>query len=187
MRTPPMRRLPTMLCALAFAALVARIQALPQSTASSIILSEDPSINYVSTPPSDAIAALNRKLDAGEVHLKFEGLRGYLPSVLAALNVPVQSQILVFSKTSVQRSKISPQNPRALYFNNSVIVGFVRGGDFVEIASQDPQQGIVFYTLDQKPSESPRFVRSTSCLSCHESYDSLDVPGTLVRSEFPSP
>lgn len=148
---------------------------------------DSPAIHYASAPTNDLISELSRKMDAGQIHLKFDGARGYLRSVLEALNIPVESQMLIFSKTSVQASRINPTNPRALYFNSSAVVGWVRGSGFLEVASEDPQQGVVFYTLDQTPAEKPRFVRSNGCLTCHESYDSLGVPGMLLRSEFPSP
>ena len=45
--------------------------------------------------------------------------------VLTALEVPVSSQMLVFSKTSFQYLHISPEHPRALYFNDDVYVGSV--------------------------------------------------------------
>jgi len=37
----------------------------------------------------------------------------------------------VFSQTSFQLRKISPQRPRAIYFNDDVYVGWVRGGGVV--------------------------------------------------------
>ncbi len=94
--------------------------------------------------------------------------------------------MVVFSKTSVQAVRINPGNPRSLFFNDSVAVGWVRGG-FIELAAQDPEQGIIFYTLDQKETNRPRFIRNDNCLSCHESYNSLGVPGMLARSVFARP
>ena len=88
-----------------------------------------------------------------------------MESVLKALDVPTESQVLVFSKTSFQASRIVPRLPRALYFNDHVSVGFVRGGDVLEIASVDPKQGVIFYTLDQQPAEKPQFLLQTD--NCH--------------------
>src|SRR2546423_11292186 len=90
------------------------------------------------------------------------------------------------SKTSFQASRISPRIPRALYFNDRVAVGWVRGGDVVEIASVDPRQGVVFYTLDQERSASPQIVRRDECLQCHAAGSTLGVPGFLVRSVYPN-
>ncbi len=144
---------------------------------------DHPAIHYSTAPTTDAVTALNTKLDDGTLQLKFGDRHGYLRSVLDALKVPVQSQILAFSQTSVQRYLINPNNPRSLFFNDSVIVGWVHGGKFLELASEDPKQGVIFYTLDQEQTDHPRFVRRDNiCLSCHLSYSSLDVPGTLVRS-----
>ena len=107
--------------------------------------------------------------------------------MLAALHVPVESQIVTFAKNSLQSARITPQNPRTLFFNDSVAVGWVQGG-LIELAAVDPQQGVIFYTL--QPGlfglGKPRFVRETRCLSCHESYSALSVPGMLVKSVWPA-
>ena len=154
---------------------------------------EHPAIGYQG-PTNDAVATLNRQIWAGSVELKYEENTGYLRSVLDALHVPIESQIVATSKTSVQQRIITPQNPRTLYFNDSVAVGYVRGG-FIELAVQDPRQGIIFYTLGRKPStpdplsilSGATFQRENQCLSCHISYASMGVVGTLLRSVFPAP
>ncbi|MFY9690288.1 MAG: hypothetical protein WAJ86_10155, partial [Candidatus Acidiferrales bacterium] len=70
------------------------------------------------------------------------------------------------------------------YFNDSVAVGWVRGGPIVEVAAEDPTQGVIFYTLDQKPAAQPRFVRhDDTCLACHQA----GVPGTRIESVYPAP
>jgi hypothetical protein len=104
-------------------------------------------------------------------------------SVLDALGVPVESQLLVFSKTGVQRAYTSPHNPRALFYNEAVVVGYVPGAPLIEIASVDPQQATIFYTVDQA-APAPVFVRGRSCLSCHVSASTLDVPGLITRSNI---
>ena len=154
---------------------------------------EHPAIGY-EQPSNDPVAALNRKLQDGSVKLAYDPDRGgYLRAVLDALHVPVESQIVAMSKTSVQQGIISPKNPRTLYFNDSVAVGFVRGG-FMELAAQDPKQGVIFYTLGRTnprlqpfstPLNQPDFRRDNSCLGCHISYNTMGVPGTLLRSVFP--
>ncbi|MGA7791566.1 MAG: hypothetical protein WCA19_00920 [Candidatus Acidiferrales bacterium] len=148
---------------------------------------EHPAIGYATRPAKDRVSELNRKIHEGKVQLKFDGEQGYLRSVLEALDVPIESQIVVFSKTSLEMNRINPRNPRTLFFNDSVAVGWVRGGGIVELAAEDPQQGVIFYTLEQKPADKPIFVRRDDCLNCHESYSSLGVPGMLVRSVFPAP
>jgi hypothetical protein len=142
---------------------------------------DHPAIDYTGRRPTDVVADLNRKLQAGTLNLTAEGPAGYLRSVLAALEVPVESQIVVFAKDSVQRAIINTTNPRALYFNDTVAVGWVRGG-FIELAAQDPVQGTIFYALQRSPSSSPQFVRRNDCLSCHYSYSTAGVPGMLARS-----
>ena len=144
-----------------------------------------PAIEYGIRPSRDAVANLIRDIEEGKVLLKFHGELGYLRSLLDALNIPVESQMAVFSKTSVQAAIISPENPRTLYFNDSVVVGSVRGG-FIEIAAQDPEQGANFYMLPQQPGDKPFFIKRDECLSCHLSRNSLDVPGMLARSVYPS-
>ena len=142
-----------------------------------------PAVAYATRQPHDAIAQLNEKLAGGSTTLTYEAGSGYLRSVLSALDVPLESQLAVFSKTSVQAPIISPVNPRALFFNDHLVIGWPRGG-FIEAAALDPQLGVVFYTLNQQPSASPRFERGEGCVSCHVSLEAtLGVPGMLVRSE----
>lgn len=147
---------------------------------------EDPAIEYASRPTNDAVVVLNRDIKAGKVRLRFDSKHSYLPSVLNALHVPIESQMAVFSKTSVQRERINPHNPRTLFFNDSVAIGWVRGG-FIEVAAQDPRQGVIFYTLTQIPVETPQFTRNNDCLTCHNSNNAMGVPGMLVRSQFTAP
>jgi hypothetical protein len=147
---------------------------------------DHPAIEYSKRPANDPVAALNRKLDEGRT-LEFEPAHGYLKSVLDALGIPVESQIAVFAKSSFQQHLINPANARAIYFNDSVAVGFVRGGALLEIASEDPEQGTIFYTLNQWKSANPRLKRRDDCLLCHESYDTMGVPGMLLRSVYPAP
>jgi len=148
---------------------------------------DHPAIQYTTRPLKDRVSELNRRIQTGEVQLKFDGGQGYLRSVLGVLSVPIESQMIVFSKTSIQMLRIDPRNPRSLFFNDSVTVGWVPGGPIVELAAEDPSQGVIFFTLDQKPVERPQLVRRDSCLECHLSYSSLGVPGMLVRSVFPAP
>jgi hypothetical protein len=140
-------------------------------------------INYSRAPVNDPVSVLARAVEEGTVTLTHDSKFGYLTSVLDRLGIPVASQVLVFSKTSLQIQRISPSAPRAIYFNDDVYVGFVCGGDVLEISAADPKQGAVFYTLDQRHTEVPRLVRQTDrCLSCHSSGRTLNVPGHLMRS-----
>jgi hypothetical protein len=172
-----------MLAAGAFAATLGiRLPALQQLPDTFFERPSPPAVDYVTRPPDDPIARLNRRLQSGELELAFEGRAGYLRSVLAALNVPVESQIAVFSKTSLQARIISPQNPRGIFFNESVAVAWPRDG-FIEGAAQDPQLGAMFYMLDQRLAPAPQFVRIDACMTCHQSGETLSVPGMLLRSQ----
>jgi hypothetical protein len=145
-----------------------------------------PALNYAATTPTDAIAALNARLERGELSLVHsDGPRGYLPAVLEALGLSPTSQLLVYSQTSFQASHINEANPRAVYFNDDVAVAFIRGAPLIEIAAQDPMLGTVFYQLSQTASPTPRFNRSETCLSCHLSWDTRAVPGQFVLTTFP--
>lgn len=148
---------------------------------------EHSAIQYATRPLDDPIARLQKRLAAGAETLKFDQEKGYLESVLNAAGVRAESQVLVFSKTSFQAPRIAPRMPRAIYFNDELAVGFVRGGDVLEFASIDPKQGVIFYTLDQEPTEKPRFERRDTCLQCHASGATLGVPGLVVRSVYPEP
>ena len=145
------------------------------------VLDEHPSIQYSIRPTTDRVSRLSRALGEGGRSLQRDARTGYLRSVLEALGVPVESQLLVFSKTGVQRAFTSPRNPRGLFFNESVVVGYIPGAPVLELAAHDPQQGVVFYVLDQAAAP-PVLTRRTSCLSCHVSASTLDVPGIIVRS-----
>ena len=133
----------------------------------------------------DPISRLQQRLDCGKAKLTSGSSRGYLESLLHELKIPVSSQGLVFSKTSFQAPKISPQAPRALYFNDDVYVGWVRGGEVIEIASVDAREGPVFYTLPQTAGAKPKFIRQDSaCMQCHVSSQTAERPGLLMRSLF---
>jgi hypothetical protein len=144
-----------------------------------------PAIAYLTGATDDAIAALNRRIREGEVALRFDEANGYLRSVLEALEVPVESQTLVFSPTSLQASAIQVDNPRALYFNDTVAIGWIRGADLLEAAVQDPRQGVILYELAQEAGGTPQFRRNNECLQCHLAWDTLGVPGMLTLSTAP--
>lgn len=145
-----------------------------------------PAIRYGATAPSDVVAQLNARLERGEATLTYEpGGRGYLRAALDALGVPVSSQTLVYSGTSLQASYISEKNPRAIYFNDNVSVAWIRGAPLLEVAAQDPRLGTVFYQLSQTEGATPHFSRMETCLSCHLSWDTRAVPGVFVMTTFP--
>jgi len=124
-----------------------------------------------------SLQALTGTLDLAEM----------LRAVLDAFKVPIESQALVFSQTSFQAPLINMHNPRAVFFNDTTAVGWVRGGTVLEVATVDPRQGVIFYALDQQRVAKPQFRRDDQCLACHLSWDTLGVPGLLLTSMFPLP
>jgi hypothetical protein len=142
-------------------------------------------ISYGKAPADNAVSRLQKRIDAGQVRLAFGDGFGYLPALLRELRLPVSSQVLVFSKTSFQRDRIGPRTPRAVYFGDDAYVGSCRDGEVLEVSAVDPQLGAVFYTLEQKQAEKPRFTRQTdACLICHASSFNQGLPGHLVRSLY---
>jgi hypothetical protein len=143
-------------------------------------------IHYSTATPDNAVTALSHKVRAGKVVLKQDEDHGYLASVLKELDIPLSSQVLVFSKTSLQRGRISPKTPRAIYFNDDVMVGFCLRGDVMEIAAADPKLGTAFYTIDQGPEKKGAISRHNDrCLLCHGSSANQGFPGHLLRSVSP--
>jgi hypothetical protein len=146
------------------------------------VLDEHPAIQYAQRPTRERVGALARAMADGQTRLTYREGSGYLQSVLDALRIAADSQLLVFSKTGVQRASTSPHNPRALYFDDSVVVGFIPGAPLLEIAAHDPEQGVVFYTVDQTDAATAALTRRTSCLTCHVSASTLEVPGLINRN-----
>ena len=143
---------------------------------------DEPPLGYSAATPTDRIARLQARLDAKEVKLNFDNEFGWLPALLAALEVPRSSQMLVFSKTSLQRKEITPENPRAIYFNDDVYLGFIPGAPLMELSAADPKLGGVFYSIEQMPSRKPKFTRESDCLRCHAAPRSMGIPGHVIRS-----
>jgi hypothetical protein len=149
----------------------------------------DAPIHYRSENLDDPIARLQKRLDDGQLRLHYDPEHGYLWSIMDALGVPLSSQTLVFSKTSFQYPKISPEKPRALYFNDDVYAGRVHEGKSLEFISFDPMQGAIFYILDEQQVDQPRFERAENdCVQCHVAASSTrGVPGVMLRSIFTRP
>ncbi len=136
---------------------------------------EYPAIGYETQRPRERIAALQAALDARNAVLRFDDDRGYLAAVLDALDIDTASQLLVYSRTSVNKTHISPSRPRAIYFNDDAYVAWVPGAGMLEIATMDPELGPLFFILEQVKKPLPSFDRQTvQCLRCH---DSLTMTG----------
>jgi hypothetical protein len=144
-----------------------------------------PAIKYSTSDSNTLVDELNRKLADGSATLEFDAKTGYLKSVLDLLKIPVESQVLVYTQTSQQASHITMTNPRAIYFNDEVSVGYIRGAGLLEIVAQDAKLGSIFYVVHQDAGAARRFGREQQCLRCHLSWDTLGVPGLSVLSTFP--
>jgi hypothetical protein len=146
---------------------------------------DDPAIQYAG-PVSDPIAQLEKQLESQKTKLEYAPNGwAYLPAVLKQLNINIDSQVLVFSRTSIQTSHISPQTPRAIYFNDDTAVGFVQNGEVLELSSIDPKKGAVFYSLDTEKSDRPEFSRRDDCLRCHQGAPTMGIPGLMISSVHP--
>jgi hypothetical protein len=130
------------------------------------------------------ISSFNRAVERG-VNLAYDPATGYLRSVLQYLNVPIESQIAVFSKTSFQGKLVDQQNPRVVYFNDDVAIAWVRGSSTIEAAALDAGTGVAFYEFEQGQTQKPYFRRDDSCLTCHQSQRTLGVPGLFTLSTPP--
>ncbi len=146
-----------------------------------------PPTRYSETVASDAVSKLATDLASGKRKVEGASDLEKLRFVLKELNIAESSQVLVFSKTSLQNSLIHPRNPRALYFSEEAYVGYVPGG-MIEAIVQDPLLGTVFYTIDLDANDTGAFKieRDTnSCLSCHGNSSTESAPGLRIRSVYP--
>ncbi len=145
-----------------------------------------PPHNYLTHEAQDRFAGLLKKLNSGAVQLDTSDDKAFLRSLLEVLDIPVSSQILVFSASSLQSEIINPRNPRALYFNEDTYVGFVPGGK-VEVISMDPTHAAIFYIFERlSPGGSlPMIARSEKCFNCHAGSATRRVPGLIAESLLP--
>ncbi len=141
--------------------------------------------DYLEGSGSDCVSQIQAEIYTGKRKLKFDGDQGYLRSLLAELKIPVSSQLLVFSKTSLQTPYITPLTPRAIYYNDRCYVAWIKGAPYLEIAAIDPKRGPMFYTLRNTLQPRPTFTHHTyECMQCHESSMSSHVPGLMMRSVY---
>ncbi len=156
-----------------------------QTIDEALVSIDHPAIQYNQAPVNDRVTRVIRDMKSGKTTFTFRGDgTGALASLLQALGVNPDSQVMVFSKTSFQAARISPRNPRAIYFSDDMMVGYVRGSGLLEVAALDPKQGYIFYSFDQEATP-PRFDRRDVCLQCHESKGTLGIPGIMVASVYP--
>jgi hypothetical protein len=142
-----------------------------------------PSIGYFDSNVNDPAA----KLASGNIRIESHSDgTGYLAALLEYFGINADSQGLVFSKSSAQAPKISPRNPRAIYFNDEVAVGYVRGSASMEVAALDPVRGPIFYVFAPDEKGKPSLKRGETCLDCHQGASTLGVPGIFIGSVFPN-
>jgi len=147
-------------------------------------LHEETPIRYWDRSPRDFSADWERAAQDDELNLDTSDEASFLRSVLDELEVPVSSQVLVFSTTSFQVDIINPHNPRALYFNENHYVGWVPGGD-LEITTADARTGLNFYHLPIPTIASKTtFLRDSACLSCHGPSADYNFPRLMLFSVF---
>ena len=151
-----------------------------------IDLYELPPISYSDATASTKVERVIADIEANPLRWTHKDDKETLRQLLDALDVPIASQVLVFSKTSLQRKLIHPRNPRALYFNDEAYIGWVPGGA-IELTYHDPHIGPVFYRFDPARADSPPdLFRDDSCLNCHAGARTDDVPGVFIRSIYPA-
>ena len=142
---------------------------------------------YWTRPLKDRFTRLKADLESGKIPLDRSNEKAFLSSLLKAMDIPASSQTLVFSTTSLQLSLITPGNPRAIYFNEDLYVGYIPGGK-IEIVSLDPEVGGIFYIFPIPRGPAPLAIeRSTRCMNCHADEDTQFVPGLLIKSVMPGP
>lgn len=148
---------------------------------------EYPAIAYAATTPGGRAGRLAGRVRNGDARLTHLGERGYLDSVLQELEIDPSSQVLVFSRTSLQVGLIRPATPRAIYFNDDSYVAWVPGAGSLEISSYDPELGPVFFTFSQDAAVNPVMDRELGrCLRCHDTYGLTGggVPRFLLGSGY---
>ncbi len=138
-------------------------------------------VDYYGPETDNHLATLKDRAANCEVQLEFHPQQGYLPAILRELQIPVESQLLLFSKTSLQTAHISPATPRAFYFNDEVTLGWIPEAPIIELMAQDPHKGTIFYSIPQTEGEfRPR--RDQRCNGCHATARASYLPGFLLRS-----
>lgn len=146
---------------------------------------DQPPHDYWTAQMNDPMTRLLAEIERGEKVIKEQPGLPLVRRLLKGLEIPVESQVLVFSRTSLQRGLVSPGNPRAIFFNEETYLGWMPEGR-IEIASSDPERGSVFFfqrKLDDR--QGKLFVRDRVCIQCHAGSATNFLPGLLARSVFP--
>jgi hypothetical protein len=144
---------------------------------------DDPAIKYATAPVNNLVADVNRQLQAGALRSRSKARR------ISAVGARGAADPRRFAAAGLLTGESAGQTDqrtesRAVFFNDRVALGWVRGGDLLEVAAHDERRGVVFYTLDQRAEapDPPQFKRAFICLGCHMAGDTLGVPGFLMFS-----
>jgi len=133
--------------------------------------------------PIDPIAALAAELKAGGKPLVFApSAEGYLPELIKRLHIGADSQVLVFSRTSLQQSFIGPASPRAIYFNETVSIGYIPEAPLIEMWAVGRDGAVRFYTLkNTRAARAQVQTEDDDCSICHASLHPA-APGPMMMS-----
>ncbi len=112
----------------------------------------------------------------------FDENSGHLRNLLRALDIPVESQVLVFSGTSLQNERIAPRLPRAIYFNDHAYVAYVAGSPILEVSLVDRETGFAFYQVEQNAT-APTPQADSVCQLCHDPART-GVSRLIMRSHY---
>ena len=144
---------------------------------------EEPPINYSATQTNDRATAINALFQNRATEIRSMPAKKRLKWLLEEMGVPVESQLFVFSKTSLQRDLINPEAPRVLYFSDEAYIGWSPTGAF-EVAVFDAKLGATFYVFEPHATKGePLLARSGDCLLCHARHE--HTPSLRTRSVFP--
>ncbi len=173
-------------CYLLLSASIGQLTAATSESISTAIEFRKVPHDYLNHVPKDRFAGVLKKIQEGALQLDTRDDKAFLRSLMAALDIPISSQILVFSASSLQSEIINPRNPRALYFNEDTYLGFVPGGK-VEVISMDPTHAAMFYIFDRllPGGPVPTIARSQKCFNCHAGSATRRVPGLIAESLLP--
>lgn len=117
-----------------------------------------------------------RQIQQGQLKLTYHPTRGYLDDLLKVLKISPTSQVLVWSKSSLQTDFIGRKTPRAMYFNERVYVGWSPGAPDLEILSIDPVRGPQLYSVSNKKGAKPAFKEEMAlCMRCHAGQDGRPI------------
>jgi hypothetical protein len=163
---------------------VAAVVVMTASAAAYDAVYEQAPIDYSQAVPAGPVARLQARLDAQAIRLERSDEQRFLRELMERLEIPVESQVLVFSKTSHQNPRITPATPRAVYFGDNAYLGWVQGG-VVEVADASPTLGLTYWTLDHRDTGKPlKFERTATCLDCHAGSRVNNLPGDPVPGKF---